>query len=385
MYHKVFGEVRSSLQPHLRCDGRLGLRICGADAVPVSASSVPAGLKHYSADKATTAVIEHNLRWAAGQVNKPQFQFAYLMLPTLCNQACRGCFMGQDKHLLPDRLKGPYFGPEEIQSFVDFLRQHGAKALVYGGGGELFTWAGAFDLVEHVAACGLAMVIFTNGALLTRQTIERLNELDVSIIVSLRDTVETYHNTAVGRSHFRATLQTIDDALAVGFQRDSRLAVEIPVTTDNEDRVIDDFLPVMRSLGVVPMIEEYIQLTTSSEEQRWCHNFAQSRRFFERACAKDRSLGVCWEPEYGQRMVAQPRCQRPLYSFAVFPSRDVVDCPSHTVCYGNLRQTTLRDIVYSDKFRQSLLHYRLCPCSVFYTGTHSEIPPTLPQQLQVFV
>jgi len=307
------------------------------------------------------------------------------MLPTICNQACRGCFMGQDTRRLPERLKGPHFQQAELDLILDFLSGHQARAVVYGGGGELFTWPGAFKLIEHVVSRGLDMVIFTNGALLSWDEVERLDELGVSLIVSLRDTVEAYHNSAVGCNAFRRSLNTIDNALAARFRQEQRLAVEIPVTTENQDRVINDFLPVMRALGIVPLIEEYIQLTTSSDEKRYCHSFAQSRHFFQRACEKDRSLGIVWKPAYGERIIAQPRCQRPLYSFAVFPNRDVVDCPSHTACYGNLREASLRNIIYSDQFRRVLLSYQLCPCSVFYTHDHFEIPSDLPQQLQEFV
>jgi len=72
-------------------------------------------------------------------------QFVYLMLPTRCNQACRGCFMGQDKSRLPP----PSFGP-----FLTVCRASPRKSTLpsstahvpssYGGGGELFTWRGAF-------------------------------------------------------------------------------------------------------------------------------------------------------------------------------------------------------------------------------------------------
>lgn len=373
------------IQPYLVHRKDLGLAFCGSHVESLTDVSCPSGLKYYAADPTTTAIIDHNLKWAIGERAKPAFQFAYLMLPTLCNQACRGCFMGQDKRLLPGRLKGSHFDPTELDSILSFLREHSAKAVVYGGGGELFTWSGAFSLIRQIVDNGLAMVIFTNGVLLRKDDVDRLNDLGVSLIVSMRDTVEAYHDSAVGRKGFRATLETIDNALAAGFQEDQRLAVEIPVTTDNDERVINDFLPVMRALGIVPLIEEYIQLSTSAEEKRLCHSFAHSRRFFERACEMDRSLGFRWKPEFGQRIIAQPRCRRPLYSFAVFPSRDVVDCPSHTTCYGNLHQATLSDIIYSDRFRQALLAYQLCPCSVFYTPEQAAIPPDLPDQLEDFV
>ena len=137
-----------------------------------------------------------------------------------------------------------------MSKVLSFLREHGAKAVIYGGGGELFTWGGAFDFIETVAAFGLRMVIFTNGTLLSRTDIARLNKLGVALIISLRDTVQAYHDSLVSANFFTDTLSTIESALSEGFHLTGRLAVEIPVTKDNERRVIEDFLPAMRYLGI---------------------------------------------------------------------------------------------------------------------------------------
>lgn len=340
-------------------------------------------LKYYYADASTDQIIEHNRNWALGNVPHPIFQFAYLMLPNTCNQRCRGCFMGKDKSRLPEHLSGPYFFDSELSKVLSFLREHGAKAVIYGGGGELFTWGGAFDFIETVTAFGLRMVIFTNGTLLSRADITRLNKLGVVLIISLRDTVQAYHDSLVSANLFTDTLSTIESALSEGFHLAGRLAVEIPVTKDNERRVIEDFLPAMRYLGIVPMVEEYIQISTSDSEKDCCHNFSKSRRFFEEISQKDLKLGVTWTPEFGQRMIAQPQCRRPLYSFAIFPSRDVMDCPSHSVCYGNLLEKSLEDIIYSPTFKKAILDFSLCACSVFYTRSQNEIPQYLPDYLVV--
>jgi len=141
----------------------------------------------------------------------------------------------------------------------------------------------------------------------------------------------------------------------------------------------------MRSLGIVPMVEEYIQTCTSEAERRLCHSFRQSREFFEQAAHRDAKLGYAWAPEFGQRIISQPQCMRPLYSFAVFPSGDVMDCPSHSTCYGNIRRAPLRDIIYGERFKQALLGFRLCACSVFYADRDAAIPEELPEYLKVLV
>ena len=363
-----------------------GLAICSSDLGHCeSRIATPPALRHDYVTGSTLRIMEHNKRWAREGAGRPLFQFVYLMLPTPCNQRCRGCFMGQDKKRLPPHLSGPYFCDRELADIFTFAREHGADAVVYGGGGELFTWKGAFDLIEMAGAFGLKVVVFTNGTLLSREDVHRLNNLGAVLIISLRDTVEARHNWAVGCNGFVKTLAAIDAALAERFHDDNRLAVEIPVTRENEIRVLDDFLPAMRSLGIVPMVEEYIQTCTSYAERRLCHNFWQSRKFFEDAARRDASLGYSWAPEFGQRIVGQPQCMRPLYSFAVFPSGDVMDCPSHSMCYGNMRSTPLPTIVDGDTFKRAVLSFKLCACSVFYTKRDAAIPDRLPEYLEVLV
>ncbi len=376
----------SELSAVLAFDPDDGLKFaCEAEQPKVMRPKVPPILKHYYADAETDAVIEHNVRWASGMEDRPQFRFAYLMLPTACNQSCTGCFMGQDKSMRPSHLSGAHFSEREASEIFEFLVGHGAKSVVYGGGGELFTWKGAFDLIENAHRHGLTMVIFTNGSVLTDDDICRLNDLGAVLIFSLRDTTERMHNEAVGGEFFLKTMRAVDSALVQGFHLDNRLCVEIPVTRANEGRVINDFLPAMRHLGIVPMIEEFIQLSTSPAERQLCHTFAESRVFFGRLAAADAHLGYQWQPTFGQRIAGQPKCKRPLYSFAVFPNRDVLDCPSHSICYGNIKKQRLSDVLCSDQFRRAICQFSTCACSVFYTRDAREIPVDLPLSLEVLV
>jgi len=77
-------------------------------------------LKYYFHDENTDKIIKNNLDWALGKSTSPQFQFVYLMLPTKCNLACHGCFMGQDKKLLPENFLGDVFKKAEIKNISNY-------------------------------------------------------------------------------------------------------------------------------------------------------------------------------------------------------------------------------------------------------------------------
>ena len=362
-----------------------GLAIVGRKLIPETEQPkrlIPL-LNHYMVDDSAQEVVQHNLRWVNGDEEKPRFKFAYVMLPTSCNQRCMGCFTGQDKSRLQAGLDGEFYSDETIDEVIGFLKDHRTEAVVYGGGGELFTWKEAFDYIDRITDSGLGIVIFTNGALLQEQDVERLASKDVSLIISLRDTVEAEHDQAVKVKGFRRTLRALNYALQNGMHEQNRLAVEIPVTRKNQDRVIYDFVPAMRSLGVIPFPEEYIQIMTSDEERRVCHDFREARIFFTKMAEIDRKLGYYHELVFGQRMHAQSKCERPLYSFAIYPSGAVMDCPSHSVNYGNFLETSLSEVVYTG-FKDKIKNFQLCPCSVFYTADDKEIPAKLPTHLEVF-
>ena len=371
------------LKPVLALDPKTGLMISSRHLVPKEnlAPKVIPQLKHYT-DNAQS-YIKNNLAWVEGKIAKPKFKFAYLELPIPCNLHCLGCFKGQDKKTFVKTKNNEVIGDQPLTEIIDFLKDHFAEAIIYAGEGELFCWQGAFNYIKRITEAGLSMMIFTNGTLLSKKDIEYLNSKKISLTFSLRDTIESGHNSAVkSQNAFRKTLQALDWALQVGMQKDNRLSVEIPATKDNAERIISDFIPAMRSLGIIPLAEEYIQITTSDEEKRLCHNFSEARNFFQQATAIDAKLGYVHRLEFGQRMLAQSKCERPLYSFNIsMRTGEVANCPSGSVKYGNLFKNSLNQIIYSDLFKSALNDFTLCPCSTFFTATDQEIPKLLPKHL----
>lgn len=377
------------LSPFLRVDPKAG--ICLKDSPHMSRSRRSAliaapKLKYYSADEQTRQIVEHNTRWARGRENNPMFQFVYLMLPTKCNQKCVGCFTGQDKGRLPPELNGSFYSLRTLKMILSTLRELGVKTIVHAGGGELFTWHGAFAFIDRIHNSGFNQVIFTNGTLLNRAQIRRLNSLRLSLIVSIKDTVELKHNECVGFNGFSRTLKTMEYAIEEGMNTDGRLAVEIPVTRENGRRILKHLLPTLRTLNVVPFIEELIVTSTSREEKGLCHTFDECREFFQKAWSIDKTLGYSWDIEYRQRILGEPGCGRRKYSFAIYPNGDVINCP----CWprekkGNFYSAPLHEIVCSGTFKRKILDSKPCACSVFYTKSVRQLKEYLPEHLHDLV
>src|SRR3989344_1161266 len=81
-------------------------------------------LKHYFVGPEIEKTIRHNLEWAKGRKKSPEFKFAYMALPTNCNQRCIGCFTGKDKGFLPEALDGGMYSKEKIGEIINFLKEH---------------------------------------------------------------------------------------------------------------------------------------------------------------------------------------------------------------------------------------------------------------------
>jgi MoaA/NifB/PqqE/SkfB family radical SAM enzyme len=112
-------------------------------------------------------------------------------------------------------------------------------------------------------------------------------------------------------------------------------------------------------------------------------DFREARDFFVKMAEVDKKFGYHQNLIFGQRMQAQAKCERSLYSFAIYPNGDVMDCPSHSVNYGNFLETSLLEVIYAG-FKDKIRNFQLCPCSVFYTEDDTQIPTDLPKHLEVF-
>ncbi len=369
-----------------------GLRIVGRHLIPAEPMPerpLPALREDYLSAVEAEAVKQHNLRWANGLEEKPKLLLAWLMLPTRCNQWCRGCYAGNDKKKTNSILP-QFYSEAKLKEMLDSLRRHGARTIGYAGLGELFTMRrphlaiNAREYIERIIGAGFNMLIFTNGTLLSVDDIEWLAKRPISLIFSLRDIVESEHNGIVRFNGFRKTLRALELALRAGLHKANRIGVEIPVIHGNMERVLNDFIPAMRHLGIIPYAEQYMQVCTSSEEKKMGLSFAEAREFFRRAQAIERRFGYVHAPCFAQRMVSQDKCIRPVFSVTIYPNGAVTPCPGNSEKLGNIYDVSLDEILNSDKYREWVKRFELCACSVFYTESDKEIPPNMPQFLEEF-
>ncbi len=363
----------AALQRMIRYDSDVGWRIRPAcelldEAVlPRPGQQLdPIGLRDYFfPNEHVDKVCEHNRRWAQGLEEEPRFLFTYINLPTGCNLSCAGCFQSQDKHPVPARRIKNSLIWNRLDEILGTLKHFGGQSVIYAGRGELFTDPDAFEYIERIRAAGLNMVIFTNGTFLMDIDMARqLADLDVSVILSFRDTTAIGHDRTTGRHSFEQALCALDNFLQLGLAEKNRLAAELPVTTENSSRAAD-MLVFCRQMNIFPLIEMYIVTALSRRELSLSLTFDECDKFFLELARIDRSLGYRSNVCHGQRVVGQPMCLRPHYSFTVDMDGDVIDCPAHKVAFGRLTDNSLSNILLSQRVRDLMGKCVYCPCSVF--------------------
>ncbi len=384
--------IEWSMLKNVLIDDENGLRIVGRHLIPendLPSREMPQLRDDFLSAEEAELTRQHNLRWAVGREKAPRLLLTWLMLPTRCNQRCAGCYASNDKQE-KETNHGEFYSMERLNEVLRTLKSFGVRTIGYAGLGELFIMRKPdypMDFMEYIRLVvnhGFKLVIFTNGTLLTSKILNELYQLPVSLIFSLRDTLEFEHNKIVRINGFRKSLESLDYALKLGLQKQNRLGVEIPVIRSNVERVLFDFIPAMRHLGIIPYAEQYMQVATSPEEKKMGLSFAEARDFFQRAQKVEKRFGYIHEPCYAQRMVSQGPCLRPIFSVTIYPDGRVTPCPGNSTAIGNIFQTPLEQVLVSKRYKEWVKDFQMCACSVFYTDNDHELPVALPPYLEVF-
>jgi radical SAM protein with 4Fe4S-binding SPASM domain len=139
------------------------------------------------------------------QAPQPSLRYLELQITDACNLRCKHCYI--DDHvkneLTPDQVRA---------ALAEFEAMQGLRVLVTGGEPLMH---GSFDEINDMFPdFSLRKVLFTNGVLLTKETLKSLkvDELQVSI-----DGLEHAHDRLRGSGTFKRSMNSLRLALDAGF------------------------------------------------------------------------------------------------------------------------------------------------------------------------
>lgn len=136
----------------------------------------------------------------------PSLRYLELQIADRCNLRCRHCYLGASKNR--------ELSLTQLKTVLDeFEAMQGLRLLITGGEPLMHSHFAGFN--EILPAYFFRKILFTNGLLLDRKLLDALNVDEIQFSV---DGMEHGHNAIRGAGTFRKVIDSIEAALAAGFQ-----------------------------------------------------------------------------------------------------------------------------------------------------------------------
>ena len=234
------------------------------------------------------------LRSLDGAAFAPEFQRAkstsllmtFVMLTGECNADCGICYTAR-------RRKPNELTPEEVIGIIDQTRALGARTLYVAGEGEPTLDRAFFEVIDHVKRVGMRMLFFTNGILLSNETlarrrwgmsnremVERLADAPVWVYHKFWSTDPAVTNDLMGLPRDREIYRYVDWRLPDGrtipipeglhlllnaLPR-ARVGIETVVERRTSDDIIRNVVPFIEQTGVRSYLEPIIHSGRNFDE-----------------------------------------------------------------------------------------------------------------------
>lgn len=156
-----------------------------------------------------------------------------------CNLRCIQCFSDSGN------LKDKELTTKDMYNLFDSMVENGTFFICLGGG-EPFTRTDLFDILEYGKEKQLAVSIVTNGLLLTKEIIERLNNLDVDYLWVSFEGMKDNHEKLRGKGTFDKTIASLK--LLKEYYK-GRTALRMSINKYNIDEV-DDLLKIAEKYDI---------------------------------------------------------------------------------------------------------------------------------------
>jgi radical SAM protein with 4Fe4S-binding SPASM domain len=145
------------------------------------------------------------VRPALKQAPEPSLRYLELQLTDACNLKCKHCYIGDaDHHEL---------APKQVAGILhEFVEMQGLRVLITGG--EPLLHSKFKEINELLPEFFIRKILFTNGILLTKETLKTLKVDEIQISI---DGLEPAHDRVRGTGTFNRSLEAMQLALDSGF------------------------------------------------------------------------------------------------------------------------------------------------------------------------
>jgi MoaA/NifB/PqqE/SkfB family radical SAM enzyme len=277
----------------------------------------------------------------------------FLVTPK-CNIKCEFCLNVWKDERMEDA--GQFFrGLDLFQSLrvIDRLSENGVEHLVLTGG-EPLLHPHLAQLVEHAYGKGMAVIIQTNGVLISRQFLDRIAGKVTAIQVSLEG-MEEEHNAITKSKNWKRVVENIHEVQKAKI----RLMTNFTVVRKNIG-CVEEYVRFLDAMGVdganfTPLypagqaVANFSVLEPTDEEKlQFFRKLAILRKEVKMPLLVQAGIPHSF---FEENLLDLPhaRCGAMVSEFAVQPNGAVTMCPGSTKILGNIFQKSIDEMLGASK------------------------------------
>ena len=274
-----------------------------------------------------------------------------LELSRECNLRCIYCYADSGESL-SDELSY-----EEIISVIDQSVKLGARKIVVLGGGEPLCYPRIIDVLTYLHAKNVEIELFTNGTLLTPDLARTLWNLGVKPVIKMNSLRPDVQDILAGKKNSHQDMRRgLALLMQAGYPDDNLpLGAQTVICRHNLDELPEMWI-WLRERNIIP----YFEILTLQGRARRHPDLELGPQdlhtIFERLARIDAErFGYFWEPHPA---VAAFCCDRHEYSCTVSVNGDIHPCPGVDIPAGNIRRTSLAEILRTSSLIRDLRNIR---------------------------
>lgn len=261
-----------------------------------------------------------------------------LELSRVCNLRCVYCYASSGTPL-DDEMSF-----SEILGAVEQAAGLGVKKIIILGGGEPLLYPHLFELIDFIQDKKIVVDLFTNGLTLTEGVANKLCRRGVGVVLKMNSRKPDVQDALAGKTGtYEAICKALQALQDAGYPNEQcSLGIETVICGSNYEE-LPDLWRWARRQGIVPYIETMTLQGRAKEHGYLEVSQEKVQALFEELSRIDRDEFKCsWVPH--PPLVAS-QCARHEYSCTITSVGEVHPCPGVSICTGNIRESSLAEII----------------------------------------
>lgn len=244
---------------------------------------------------------------------------------------------------------------DEFKDVIVQARDLGAKTIIILGG-EPTLYPHLMEMIHFIRSHSISVDLFTNGAGVTEELARELYKAEVFVFLKMNTFKRDIQNLMSGnKGAYDQIRSAMDHLRAAGYPGPEKLlAVSTVICKYNYDE-LTDLWKWLRDIDIAPYFEMITPQGRAKERKDLSMDTGKVLELFYKLSEIDRKYGHYWEP---RPPLVGGTCQRHQYSLVVTPNGNVYPCVGVNIPVGNVRDSSLSDIISNSEVLHKLRNYR---------------------------